>query len=109
MSLPTMPRLPRIGRWRDALRVSEDTPPGAAALDRERASSGATDALDTRDEAPAVVVETDEMRKQRMRRMATIIAASLIVSAIASGAATVIARRMRNQRARASGAQPGQG
>ena len=103
MSLPTMPRLPRIGRRRDALSVSEDTPPGATALDRERATSGAVDAMDASAETPAEMIETDEMRRQRIRRTATIIAASLLVSAIASGAATVIARRMR-QRARASGA-----
>lgn len=104
MSQSTMPRLPRIGRRRDALSVSEDTPPGGTALDRERATSGATDALNTSAEASGVVVETEEMRRQRMRRMATIIAASLLVSAIASGAATVVARRMRQRRARATGA-----
>lgn len=105
MTLPTMPRLPRIGRRRDALSAVEDTPPGSAALSRARATSGATVARDTGAEASAVVVKTDEMRR---RRTATIIAASLLVSAIASGVATVIARRARLRRARGSDAQPGQ-
>ncbi len=104
MSLPTMPRLLRIGRRRATLRAPEDTPPGSVALDRERATSGAVVATDASAEAPAGVAETDEMRRQRMRRAATIVAASLLVGAIASGAATVIARRIR-QRARAASAQ----
>lgn len=105
MSLPTMLRLSRIGRRRDALGAVEDTPPGNVALGQARATSGATVARATGAEASTVVVETGEMR---MRRTATIIAASLLVSAIASGVATVIARRMRQRRARGSDAQPGQ-
>lgn len=114
MSQPTMPRLPRTGRGRDALSVSEDTPPGGAALDHERATSGAVNAMDASAEAPAEMIETDEMRKQRTRRVATIIAVLLIVSAIVSGAAAALARRAQ-QRASASSAssassaQAGQG
>lgn len=108
MSPPAMPRLPRIGRGRAALSVSEDTPPGGAALDRERATSGAVNAMDASAKVSAEVIETDQMRRQRARRVATIIAALLLVSAILSGVATVIARRAQ-QRARAPDAQASQG
>lgn len=113
MSSPTTPRRPRLGGRNGVTGGPEDTPPGSEAPARERVASGAadarTDAMNaataTSAQAPATAVEvigdveTEEMRQQRIRRIATIIAASLIVSAIASGAATVIARRIAQRRA----------
>lgn len=113
MSSPTTPRRPRLGRRNGVTSGSENTPPGSEIPARERITSGAADArtdalraaTGARAEAPATAVEviedveTAEMRQQRIRRIATIIAASLIVSAIASGAATVIARRIAQRRA----------
>lgn len=118
MPSPTTPRRPRLGRRNGITSGSENTPPGSAIPVREGIASGAADAridalraaTGASAEAPASaievieVIETEEMRQQRIRRIATIIAASLIISAIASGAATVIARRIAQRRvASASG------
>lgn len=75
MSSPVAPRITRLGRRRDALAGAEPTPEAAEA------------------EAPEATPE------QRIRRVATIIAISLVASAIVSGAATVIARQLRARRA----------
>lgn len=107
MPSPTTPRRPRLGRRNGVTSGSENTPPGSAIPVHEGIASGAADAridaLRAATPASAIevieVIETEEMRQQRIRRIATIIAASLIVSAIASGAATVIARRIAQRRA----------
>lgn len=75
MSSPVAPRISRLGRRRDTSPVAEPTSESAA---------------------PETAEETPQ---QRLRRTATIIAISLIASALASGAATVIVRRARARRA----------
>lgn len=84
MSQPTVPGMPRVERQRAVSSDEGEPPMDAAALAGAKASA----------EAPEVM----ETPQQRMRRVATIIAISLIVSAIASGAATVLVRRARAQR-----------
>lgn len=85
MSQPKAPGMPHIERKRAVSPEEGEPPVDVAAL------AGA----ETMAEAPEVI----ETPQQRMSRVATIIAISLIVSAIASGAVTVLVRQARARRA----------
>lgn len=86
MSQPTVPQMPRVEGQRATSPDEGEPPTDVAALAGAEMSA----------EAPEVMEETPQ---QRMSRVATIIAISLIVSAIASGAVTVLVRRARARRA----------
>lgn len=80
----TMPRLPLIGRERA----------GADGADIATTTDASSDTTAAPVDAVLVAAQA-----QRVRRIATIVAAALVVSAIASGAATVFARRYTKARA----------
>lgn len=83
MSSITLPRIPFIERGRTA-GASAVTPSAVGALEESAAELDEDLAL------------TDQ---QRTRRVATIIAVSILLSAVVSGVATVVARRYMRQRA----------
>lgn len=89
MTSLTIPRMPRLGRGRTIPSVSTAEAPKDS-LDQALSDEGAASRIG------AEVTVTEQ--RLRMRRMATIIAGSLIVAAIASGAATVVARQVARRR-----------
>lgn len=102
---PTTPRATRFGRIRAAAGI-----PGSATARGESLEHGARhaqnaeliEAIDASAATPAVTPE--EEQRLRTRRIATIVAVSLLVSAIITGIAVALARRAAQQRV-ASGTQ----